>query len=185
MTPQEAAQLIQVVQVCWPTWKPGQVTDEVLVGTWAVMLRDVDYNVAARAVRQLAMENEFPVGPGQVLAAATEITANDSGQGVPDLDRAFAQLTEAVRRHGYVDPEGARDAVHPAVWGAIEGLGGWQQVCRSENAVALRAHFNQVYATSATRATRELGDNLPALSAARDLASRMALPEAADDPLLR
>lgn len=181
MTPHEAAQLIQVVQVCWPTWKPGAVTDDVLVSTWALMLVDIDYNDAARAVRQLAMESEFPVGPGQVLAAATRIVADREGRGVPDLDEAFAQMMTAVRRYGHVDPVGAREAVHPAVWAAIEGLGGWGDVCRSENPTALRAHFVKVYSTAATRASRELGDNLPALSFTRDLASRLALPEATGD----
>lgn len=180
MTPREAAELIQVVQVCWPTWKHGQVTDEVLVSTWTMMLGDIEYNDALRAVRQLAMETEFPVGPGQVLAAATRIAAERAGRGVPDLDEAFAQMTAAIHRYGYVDPAGAREALHPAVWAAVEGLGGWRDVCRSENSTALRAHFGRVYSTAATRASRELGDNLPALSFTRDLASRLALPEATD-----
>lgn len=180
MTPQEAAELIQVVQVCWPTWKPGRITDKVLVGTWAAMLADVNYNTAVAAIRELAMESEFPVGPGQVLAAATRISADASGHGVPDHDEAFAQLTAAVRRYGHVDPSGARDSVHAAVWAAVEGLGGWQDVCRSDNPVALRAHFGQVYSTASKRATRELRNEItdrPALAATRELSTQLTLPK--------
>lgn len=90
-------------------------------------------------IREIAMK----------LMQGSEETAGES----------WGRLVELIRRHGWNDPPKLKDA---RMKKCVDAMGGWQYLCRSENAMADRAHYLKIFDTIA----------------ARDRDERMLLPEA-------
>ena len=75
---------------------------------------------------------------------------------VPDADEAFKLASDAIRQFGYSREIEAMKSLPEAVRRAA-GTIGWREMCMSENAPALRAHFRQAYESIASRMTKNAG----------------------------
>lgn len=142
---------------------------ELRARVWLEHLSDVDAEIVHAAV--LAMPGEFAPNVSQVRAAALRLSSNNPA---PDPDEMLAEVWATIAKVGYV---GTPTWSHPAVEAAIAAVGGWLEVCKSDNPEAMRAHLRQAYATAAQRTTnstpplvsqlvsspptRELGDRDP------------------------
>jgi hypothetical protein len=89
-----------------------------------------------------------------------DIQASGDGSVELDADEAFVAMLDAVRRFGWPNEAAAMDSLPAPVQSTVRALGGWSEVCKSENPEALRAHFRQAYSTAAERSRRSryLGD---------------------------
>ncbi len=127
---------------------------------WSDMLGDFDSRDVRAAM--VAWQGDWPPNPGQLRRATQEFVRRSNGDaGVPDLDQAYAEVLEAVRRIGYT---GSPEWSHPAVAQAVRAVGGWRAICESDNEPALRAHFAQMYRSASARITRESEVVAPAIS---------------------
>lgn len=165
----ETEDLLRRVRAHWPTFNLGTDLDLVAaVGEWWEMLQDVELPHAVAAMRSLSQAGrEFAPTPGQLRREALKLTARDD---VPDPDQAVAEVFDQIRAVGYL---GQPKFTHPAVDAAVAAVGGWQEVCRSENLDALRAHLRSAYEHAAARARRD--EQLPASTRATLSAGPRAL----------
>lgn len=165
MNNHEIVKLLWLVKAQWPHF---EIFDEdrlaLQVGAWLDVLGDLTLSDARASVAALATAGrEFPPTAGQLRAETMRLSGSDA----PDADQALAEVLQAVQRRGWTAT--MRGGVglswsHPAIGQAIDALGGWQEVCASDNPDALRAHFHRSYEAVAARHQRER--NAPPIVAA-------------------
>lgn len=69
---------------------------------------------------------------------------------LPDWGEAWAEVTKAISRYGYMQQDKAYASMSPVTRSAVEKIG-WYAVNMSENPDILRAQFRQVYEICARR----------------------------------
>jgi len=112
--------------------------------TYHLILGDLPYTIIEAAGLQLAADNgRFYPTAGEIRGAAVELLAR--AEGVPSAEDAWAEITRSFHSHGYY--RGAPDWSHPLIGKAIDAMGGYTELCVSENAIADRAHFFKIYAS--------------------------------------
>lgn len=153
MNSTEIGALLWLVKGHWAQFEIfGQDHLPLQVGAWLDVLGDVELADARAVVAALATdEREFPPTAGQIRA---EVVRRRDGS-CPDADVALAEVLTAVRTRGWTATmRGGVGLVwsHPAIGQAIDALGGWGEVCASDNPEALRAHFTKAYEQAARRA---------------------------------
>jgi hypothetical protein len=114
---------------------------------YAEDLRDLDYEIALSAVRQLAATCTWFPAISEIRNAYADLATP-----TPDADQAWS----AAIRHGNKTGWGRihtdwTGTIHPAIEDAIQGLGGWRSLGRSTNQDIDRAHFIKLYAMSRKR----------------------------------
>lgn len=110
------------------------------VKTWYMMVRDLPYEAANAAIQKYAATNRFPPTVADIRDQAAEMTSGRQD----DWGEAWKQVMGAVRKHGYMDQEGALASLGSLARRTVERLG-WKELCASENAMADRANFRMVY----------------------------------------
>ncbi len=157
MTKLEAAKLVTVLMAAFPHSDSTVHTST----TFETGLADLEYQVADRAVRRLIATAKHRPTLGEIREAAVELQLGPRRQGADgwgDVLKAVSKFG-AYRKPVFEDPLVAR---------AVEAFG-WQAICASEEQVADRARFIQLYDSYASVARRELQIPEPL---------RVALPEA-------
>lgn len=104
---------------------------------YADMLADLDFAVARAAVERLLATAKFLPTIAEIREAALEVTAGPRRHG----GDAWRDVLEAVSRYGRNRLPSFDDAVTAA---CVRSLG-WQEICNSENQVADRARFIELY----------------------------------------
>ncbi len=179
MTPTEAHQLVLRALAARPT--PASFLDAVtikgMVAIWADVLSDIDPTEAAAALKRWICDDanagKLPE-PGQIRRITDEAR---NGRRRPGGDAWGDVLREIGATGRYRDPRFS-DPVTAVV---VRRLG-WRELCDSENPVADRARFVQLYDQLATEAVSDRavatlpGVARPALppSAARELVGAVA-----------
>ena len=118
---------------------------------WADRLTQYSIEVLVYAAGILVDRLEWFPKLAQIHKVCEEITGGDESS-VPLAGEAW----DEVQRQAFL--QGARctpEFSHEAIMQAVRGVGGWRYLCLSENSVADRARFYEVYATFAERAQRE------------------------------
>lgn len=135
MKKDEYAYVAAELNALWPSSKWEVAT----IKAGEHLLLDLPAQAVLAAVRQLAAEGErFAPNPGQVRRRAVELTA----PAIPSADEALAEVYEQMAKVGsYGTPEWS----HPAIKAAVDAMGGWWGLCRSEDTMADRAHFLKIY----------------------------------------
>lgn len=130
---------------------------------WYQELRDIPQNIATAMLRKWVDTEKWPPSIAEVRKMCAEI---QNGK-LPDWSDAWAEVTKAVARHGYIDEKSALDSMSPLTVAAVEKIG-WRAICFSDNADVLRAQFRQVYQICASRAIedRQLTPQLKTMIAA-------------------
>lgn len=151
-TPSEIADAISELTLL-PSQRP--VTHET-IRLYCRALADLDADDLRDAVdRLVATEKWFPT-VADIRASCAERSCK-----APAAADAWAEVMRAVGTVGrYRVPQWS----HVAVERAVEGLGGWQAICDSEDNMADRAHFLRLYAE--TRSNEVTKTNLRAIESA-------------------
>lgn len=151
MNTNETIALLWLVKAHWSRFEVfGAEQLPLQAGAWLDILGDIELAEARGAVANLAVSGrEFPPTAGQVRLEALRLREGPAG---PDPDRALAEVVGEIRRVGYV---GEPVFTHPAIRETVAALGGWKDVCASENPEAFRAHFLRIYGTALARHERE------------------------------
>lgn len=133
MTPTEAGVVLNVLVAAFP----GRIMSKDTTLVYARFLADVPLDIGVSAAAQwIARCKAFPS-----IAELRELCDQRSGNGPPDADRAFAEVMRAVGRWGiYAEPQFS----HIAIRQAVEAIT-WREICLSEHAPSLRAHFAKAY----------------------------------------
>jgi len=137
------------------------------------MLSDLAPDLVMLAVQDCIGRQKFPATIAEIRAAVAAFHAESSGR--LDAYSAWEQVKAQIRRVGYVGTPELDDMTGEAV----RAIGGWREVCLSENSVADRARFVAAYDTFLAR-ERNRAVTLPGV---KQLIERMTAKrlEAAND----
>lgn len=131
MTIDETAMLLDALAAAFPRSEMSGETAQVYVR----FLADLDFDRGATAVATHIAEGKWFPTISELRARAF---ADRNG---PDPDQAWGEVLLAVARYGaYRSPTFS----HPAITAAVGSLT-WREICASDNAPALRAHFAKTY----------------------------------------
>jgi hypothetical protein len=137
-----------------------QLTDETLEAYRAIV-GDLSVDLLRAAALQIASRDSpwFP-SAGELRSAAFRLLEREAG--VPSAGEAWGEVVRLIGTDGHIRvPEFS----NPLIKMAVDGVGGWRELCFSENSVADRARFLQVYEVLAKR-EREAAVQLPAVAEA-------------------
>ncbi len=180
MTDSEVAKIVAVLMVSYPNarWipsRPGRNGEPDMPGTstaYEHMLRDLDYETTNAAVeRLLAITPRFPPSVAEIREAVLALTVGETRPG----GAAWGDVVKAIRRFGYMRSPG-KDFTFPdlLVAEAVSAMN-WAELCSSENQVADRARFIELYdRLAATRRRSQLSESLPAVRELRRFEDQQA-----------
>lgn len=164
MTDPEAQRIVTLLTASHPNMfvrlAPEQQRDT--MASYRAMLRDLDYEVANAAVARLLATLRYMPTPSEIRESALTLTTGEQSSGGEQWGRVLA----AIRQQGIYRVPG-RDFVFtdPVTARCVTALG-WSELCNSENTIADRARFVELYDRLAVQERRrQLCEGVPAVRA--------------------
>jgi hypothetical protein len=120
---------------------PRYALTEETIDAYHVILQDLGVGLLKAAAMELGSQDRpfFP-SAGELRQAAFDLVARSDG--LPTAGEAWAEVCRKIGEDGHIRvPEFS----HPLVKQAVDGVGGWLNLCWSVNQVADRARFMEVY----------------------------------------
>lgn len=128
---------------------PRHTLTEATITAYHRVLEDIEEPLLDRAALHLGSTNAFFPAASELRAAAFELV--DAASGIPDAFTAWGEVMKSFGPYGrYRVPEWT----HPLIKESVDAIGGYLNLCNSDNATADRARFIQAYETLARRRTR-------------------------------
>lgn len=143
MNASEAQQVVTMLVTAFPTMT-SKLTRAQLEDTMRVyreMILDLDQAVAAHAVRGLLATSKFLPTIAEVREACMIVKF---GRRRPGGD-AWGDVVKALKRYGYTRRPGIDFQFEDPLVARAVGALGWSELCSSDNAVADRARFIELY----------------------------------------
>lgn len=142
MTRKGTAQLLMLLSASYPRF--AFKADEETVNIWYGMLEDLPDEVVAVATKRMIATLKFPPTIADIREAVAS-TAQDAS-GSLSAGEAWRKVIRAVGDYGYYRPDEARAYLGEDIWRAIEMIGGWCDMCVSEDPETVRsAQFERRY----------------------------------------
>ncbi len=138
MTDQEFETIALAIKAAYPN--TNVLPDKYSMKTWYRVLSDLDYKVAENAVLEHISTSVFPPS----IAEIREKCAARLSPMITDWGEAWEEVQMAIRKYGSYREEQAVDSLSRLTAVAVRRMG-FQNLCRSENTVADRAHFQRMY----------------------------------------
>ena len=148
MDHKETKQLLAFMGEMYPnSQKPSLEYVGLVIETWQKLFSDVPFDTMLAAAKNHLVFSNFMPSVKEMTDQVMKITN-------PELytrthDDAFANALEAVWRFGYIRPDKAKvwlDERDPLTWQALEALGGYGMLCKSEAGdTAIKAQFRDAY----------------------------------------
>ncbi len=164
MNRQEAAQVVACIVAACPA-QGGRLNREqidAMINTFASLLDDLAFDQAMAALRVLLQTRSWMPSVADIRATVLEIAR---GPVVPGGE-AWGSVVRAIREQGAHRNPGVDFAFSDPVTTKCVVAMGWRELCLSENQVADRARFIELYDRLATQSQRE--SQSPMLGAARE-----------------
>lgn len=142
MTKRETAQLLAIIASAYPASKIA--ADEMTLGLWHEMLADIPGEVAAAATKRMIATLKFPPSIADIREAVAKATQD--AQGKLSAGEAWAKVKSAISLYGSYRTEAAKEYLGADVWRAVEYIGGWVDLCISEDPETVKsAQFERRY----------------------------------------
>lgn len=139
---------------------------------WFRQLQDVPYPVAEAVLAKWVATNKWSPAISDIRDGMAEI---QNGGPADDWGEAWDQAMTAIRRFGSYDEEGALASLPPLTRETVRRLG-YKSLCWSENQVADRANFRQVYEILSKRKVETDKIPLPVRETLKALTESFAKP---------
>lgn len=179
MNKQEAAKIVAVIVTACPAQSSKLDRERIagMIDTFAMLLDDVTYEQANAALRVLLQTRTWMPSVADIRSTVLELKRGPVRAG----SDAWGSVLAAVRRYGSYRTPGT-DFVFddPTVARCVAALG-WQNICLSENQIADRARFVDLYDKLAGEHRKE--SVAPMLGAARSSREAASVGEALADLL--
>lgn len=139
MTDTEAAKLVTIAVAACPTQggKMGDKQIRDMAAAWFMLLEDISYADGSAALKRWLATSHWLPAPSQLRAIVAEAK---HGRRRPGADAWGDVLSEVGRTGRYRQPV----FTDPVVARCVDALG-WVRLCDSENAIADRARFVELY----------------------------------------
>lgn len=120
--------------------QPTFLPDADAIKIWYKLLQDIPYEVMNVAIQQYMMTNKFAPTVADLRELSTTVV-----KGKPkDWGSGWESVQQAIRRYGFYQEEKALESMDEITRLTVKRLG-WQQLCMSENSMADRSNFRQIY----------------------------------------
>lgn len=134
---QEFATLVLAMQAMYGDEFIG--TEEAM-DVWFALLYDLDYKILSKALQKHMLTNKFK----PTVAELREIYAGLICPVISDWSEGWEQVSKAIGHYGMYRTEEAMESFDEVTREAVKRLG-FQNICLSENIVADRARFAEIY----------------------------------------
>ena len=157
---QEFATLVLAMQAMYGDEFIG--TEEVM-DVWFALLHDLDYQILSKALQKHMLTNKFK----PTVAELREIYADLICPVISDWSEGWEQVSKAIGHYGMYRTEEAMESFDEVTREAVKRLG-FQNICLSENIVADRVRFAEIYQAiqQRKRIAVNIGSALPDLQKA-------------------
>ena len=146
MTKQEFSKIAMAIKTYYPN---AQIPNNAAMELWYQQLQDISYKVCTLAVNKWVAINKWP----PTIADIREYTAGISGTD-PDWSEAWEELMKNIQVYGFYRVEEGKAALSDLTRKAVDRIG-YVHICNSENIVADRAAFRDIYTGIAKRAEQK------------------------------
>lgn len=145
MTRQEFWQFAAAIRTYYS--RENILPNEQAMELWYRQLQDIPFPVAEAILAKWVATNKWSPSIADIRDGVAEI---QNGGPAPDWGEAWDQAMNAIRRFGSYEEAEAMESLPPLTRETVKRLG-YKSLCWSENQVADRANFRQVYETLAKR----------------------------------
>lgn len=153
MTHSEAARIVAVILAACPSQASrldaGRATS--MVDTYATLLEDLSYEQCNAAIRVLLQTRTWMPSVAEIRAAAVELERGPIAPG----GEAWGVVKRAIHEQGSYRRPGVDFVFNDPVTARCVAALGWQELCLSENEIADRARFIELYDRLAAQEKRE------------------------------
>lgn len=172
MDKQEFGQFVAALRTYYS--KENILPNQAAVALWYRQLQDISYPVACAVLDKWVATNKWSPSIADIREAVSEI---QSGGSAPDWGEGWEETIRAIRRFGYYNEQEAMESLTPLTRETVRRLG-FKTLCMSENDVADRANFRQIYEIVSKRQTEARKIPLPVREKIASLTAAFgALPE--------
>jgi hypothetical protein len=158
------SEIIKALTVLSAAYPRFELTDAT-VSIYVRLLADLDFELLKAATLQCATINTFFPSVAEIRAAAEELQA--MAEGIPTEAEAWQNVLQQI---GMVGSSGQPQFRHPLIEQVVRQFG-WRNLCMSENQIADRARFMDVF-EKLLRDTNRRNRMLPEI---REIIDRRAL----------
>ena len=134
---QEFATLVLAMQAMYGDEFVG--TEEAM-DVWFALLHDLDYQILSKALQKHMLTNKFK----PTVAELREIYADLICPVISDWSEGWEKVSKAIGHYGMYRTDEAMESFDEVTREAVKRLG-FQNICLSENIVADRARFAEIY----------------------------------------
>ena len=139
---------------------------------WFRQLQDIPYTAAVAILDRWVATNKWSPSIADIRDSMAEI---QNGGPADDWGEAWDQAMTAIRRFGSYDEDGALASLPPLTRETVRRIG-YKSLCWSENQVADRANFRQVYEILSKRKVETDKIPLPVRETLKALTASFAKP---------
>lgn len=126
--------------------QPTFIPDQDAFNMWYALLGDLPYDVCAVAIKKYMLTNKFPPTVAEIRTIASEVVNGDPLTWGESWEKAL----NAVRRFGSYNKEEALNSLDSITRKCVESIG-YLELCRSENIMVERAHYQKIFDVYAKR----------------------------------
>lgn len=170
MTRQEFWQFAAAIRTYYS--RENILPNEQAMELWYRQLQDIPFPVAEAILAKWVATNKWSPSIADIRDGVAEI---QNGGPAPDWGEAWDQAMNAIRRFGSYDEDGALASLPPLTRETVRRLG-YKSLCWSENQVADRANFRQVYEILSKRKVETDKIPLPVRETLKALTASFAKP---------
>jgi hypothetical protein len=138
MEKQEFSTFAMALRTYYP--KENILPNQQAMELWYRELHDIPYKVAEAALRKWVATNKWSPS----IAEIRELTADIVNGEQLTWGEAWEKTLHAVRRYGYLNQKDALDSLDPLTRRCVENIG-YLDICKSENIMVERAHFQKIF----------------------------------------
>ncbi|MBR0463476.1 MAG: hypothetical protein IJJ23_03730 [Clostridia bacterium] len=169
MTRNETIQLLALLTISYPRF--AFEANEQTVSIWHDMLKDLPGEAVILASKRMISTLKFPPTIADIREAVA--SSVQDARGTVNAGEAWRKVTKAISDYGYYQPDLARAYLGEDVWRAVEYIGGWADLCTSEEPITVRsAQFERRY----TAMVQQQGEAIQIPSEVRDAMKRLTEP---------
>lgn len=142
MTKRETAQLLAIISTAYPGSKIA--VDDMTVALWHDMLSDLPGEVVGAATKRMFATLKFPPTIADIREAVAKATQD--ARGTLSAGEAWRKVKSAISLYGSYRGDAAREYLGEDVWRAVEYIGGWRDLCLSDDPETVKsAQFERRY----------------------------------------
>ena len=120
------------------------------ISLWFERFKDIDYKIAQTALNLWVETEKWPPKISELRDKCIEL----SGKGIEDWSDGWEQVLKAIRYKGRYREEEALADMDEITRTVVQRMG-YQEICNSDNIIADRANFRDIYKTLQERAKKE------------------------------